>query len=122
MRLAGMIFLVLTGAVILFHLALIFGARLGHLTMGGRWTGALPLAGRVVSGVSILCLAVIGWVVAQRAGLVAQVLPTWTMWPVLAYLALGAFANAITPSAAERALWLPIILVMLAAALRVLRG
>ncbi len=122
MRLAGVTFLALTGVVILFHLALIFGARWGHLTMGGRWTGALPMLGRVVSGVSILCLGGIGWTVAQRAGIMAQVLPPWTMWLAVAYLGLGAIANAVTPSAAERMLWLPVILAMLAAALWVMRG
>lgn len=35
--------------VIAFHVAMICGAPWGHLTMGGRWPGALPPAARWLS-------------------------------------------------------------------------
>lgn len=114
-------YVALTGVVCVFHLALILGAPLGHLTMGGRWAGALPLEGRITSAVSIVILTGLAVVVLARAGVVALRLPDWAIWAVVAYLAVGVALHVATPSAAERALWLPQIAAMLACAVMVAR-
>ena len=118
---AAWIYVALTVIVCTFHLSLILGAPLGHLTMGGRWSGALPLEGRITSAVSIAILAGLAFVVLARAGLLAWRLPGWAIWVVVVYLAVGVVLHIVTPSAAERALWLPQIAVMLVCAVVVAR-
>jgi hypothetical protein len=118
---AAWIYAGLTVVVCLFHLSLILGAPLGHLTMGGRWSGALPLEGRITSAVSVLILTGLAVVVLARAGILRLTLPRWAIWTVVAYAAVGVVLHVITPSAAERALWLPQIAVMLACAVVVAR-
>lgn len=118
---AAWIYAALTAVVCLFHLALILGAPWGHLTMGGRWSGVLPVEGRVTSAVSIVILAGLAAVVLARAGIVRLRLPNWAIWAVVAYLVVGVGLHVMTPSAAERAVWLPQILVMLACAISVAR-
>ena len=113
---AAWLFLALTGLVIGYHLCLILGAPWGRLTAGGHWPGVLPLAGRALSVASIAILLLVARVVAEAAGLVRARLPGWSGRAALIWLSLGAVMNALTPSAAERALWLPVILVMLACA------
>lgn len=122
MRRAAWLHAALVAVVVLFHLAAISGAPVGHLTMGGRWPGALPPELRVGSALSALLLVLLAAIVLARAGIVRLRLPGWLIWAVVAVHALGAFVHVITPSAAERALWLPVILVMLACALVVARS
>ncbi len=101
--------------VIGFQIALIAGAPWGHITQGGRNSGALPTSGRVAAGVSILVLAFMGASVASAAGLPPH-WPAWTGWVTLGVQALSALANWITPSRPERRLWGPIVTLMLALA------
>lgn len=116
---AALIYCGLTGLVAGFHLCLTFGALWGHFTMGGRWPGKMSIRQRMVSALSILVLALLAWVVAGQAGMVAAPFPAWSIWGVLAYLALAIVMHIVTPSRAERRLWLPVILGMSAAALTV---
>lgn len=116
---AAAIYCVLTAVVAGFHLCLILGAPWGHLTMGGRWPGVLTIRLRMVSGLSILVLTALAWIVAAQGGLVATPFPAWAMRVVLAYLALAIVMHLATPSRAERRLWLPVILAMTLAALGV---
>lgn len=114
--LAAWVFAGVVAAVVLFHLAVIGGAPWGHLTMGGRWEGALPWPARVLSALSASLLAAMAAVVLAVAGVLAWRPPRGAMAAVLAVSALAVVANAATPSAAERALWLPPTIVMLLAA------
>ena len=118
---AAWIYAALTAVVCAFHLAVILGAPLGHLTMGGRWKGALPVEGRIGSALSMLLLATMAGVVMARAGLLRWRVPGWAIWGVVALLGVSVVMHVLTPSAAERALWLPQILVMLACAVSVAR-
>ena len=106
---ARMVFAVLAVCVAGFHLGVILGAPWGALTMGGRWPGVLPPAARVLSALS-------GGLVLGMAAVVWRGRPRAAMWAVAALAGLAVLANAATPSPAERALWLPVTLVMLAAA------
>ena len=121
-RRAALVFLALTALVMAFHLALILGAPWGRLTSGGRWPGVLPVQGRAVSLLSIAALVLVARAVAERAGLVWAWLPAWAFSVTLVWLTLGAVLNGVTPSAMERGVWLPVILVMLACALRIRRA
>ena len=118
-RAAARAFAGLAAGVVGFHLAVILGAPWGHLTMGGRWDRALPGPARILSGLSALLVAGMALAVLARAGVVGLRLPQGAMGAVLALAGLGVLANALTPSGAERALWLPVTLAMLAAALLV---
>lgn len=90
------------------------GAPWGHLTQGGGHAGSLPAPQRVVALVSAALLALAAFVVGRRAGLwgVGRGHGTKAIWVVVGYLALGVVLNAITPSAAERMLWLPVTIAM----------
>lgn len=122
-RIAALVYLALTGVVVAFHLAMLLGAPWGHLTMSGRWPGALPLEWRWLSLLSALILIGMAFVIAASAGLVRARMPPWAIYAVLLYLGLAVILHVLTPSPAERLLWLPQILVMLACATLVaLRG
>ncbi len=115
-RLAAWVFAALSAVVMLFHTAAILGAPVGHLTMGGRWPGVLPPAARLLSVLSLGVIGLTAMVVLARAGVIRRTLPRWNMRAVLAYLALAIPMHIATPSAAERKLWLPVILVLAASA------
>lgn len=117
MRLAASVFAALSVVVMLFHTAAIFGAPVGDLTMGGRWPGALPPAARLLSGLSLGVMGLTATVVLARAGVISRPLPGWAMRAVLGYLGLAILMHVATPSAAERNMWLPVILVLAASAL-----
>lgn len=122
MRLELAVFLALSFAIAAFQVALILGAPWGHLTLGGQVAGALPAAGRAFAVASLVVLALMAWAVAERAGAVRRILPRVAIWLVVGYLVLGVILHLMTPSPAERALWLPVIGVQLACALRIARG
>jgi hypothetical protein len=114
-RIAARIFGALTSVAVAFQIALALGAPWGEFTMGGAFPGRLPTQMRVAATVSALLLTAFGVIVAVRAGLW---LPSWRrhsrwmMWIVVAYSLIGVVLNAITPSARERALWLPVAITL----------
>jgi lysylphosphatidylglycerol synthetase-like protein (DUF2156 family) len=120
-RLFGIVVLL----IVAFQLALAAGAPWGSLAMGGAFPGQLPPPMRVAAVVQALVLLLFGAIVAARAGLV---LPGWRaasrklVWVVVAYSIVGVVLNTITPSAWERALWLPMTLVLGACAAMVARS
>jgi hypothetical protein len=104
--------------------ALVAGAPWGALTQGGRYTGALPLGARIVAALSAVLLAAFILVVRAHAGAIdPRPAPRFPrlIWVVVACCALGVAANAATPSAVERLVWLPVVTVMLLASLQVAR-
>jgi len=119
---AAHVFTLCAAGVIAFQVALVGGAPWGELTQGGGVSGALAAPARVVAAVSALLLLAMAFVVRARAGLLTAPRACRLarfVWLVVAYCALGVVANAATPSAAERRLWLPVVLVMLICSLRV---
>ena len=88
-RLAAWVFAALSAVVMLFHTAAIFGAPVGHLTMGARWPGVLPPAARLLSLLSLVVIGLTAMVVLARAGVIKRTLPSWNMRAVLAYLTLA---------------------------------
>jgi len=116
-RPAAWCFAALSLVVGLFHCAAIAGAPVGHLTMGGRWPGALPPAVRLLSALSMGTMLLMAWAVLARAGVVDRSMPRWSMRAVLGYLAVAVLMHIATPSPGERQLWLPVILGLTASAL-----
>jgi len=117
---AGWSFTVLVLLVVGFQVALVAGAPWGHLTQGGAHAGTLPPAGRAVAAASALILVAIGAVVLVSAGIAlphlqAAVRP-W-IWAAVAFSGLSVVANVATPALAERALWLPVAILLLIASL-----
>jgi hypothetical protein len=125
MRTAAWIYIVLSGVAIAFQLALVAGAPWGHLTMGGAYPGRLPANARAIAAGSAVLLAAFAATIAARASLA---FPRWSnasrrlVWIVVAYSFIGILANAATPSAPERMLWLPIIATMAVCAILVARA
>ena len=119
---AAWMYAALTLVVCVFQIGMILGAPLGHLTMGARWNGVLPLEGRIASAASMVLLTCLALVVLARAGIVKTALPSWAIWIVVGFTVVAVIQHLATPSATERALWLPQILVMLFCAVIVARG
>ncbi|HYW32090.1 MAG TPA: hypothetical protein VE869_11330 [Gemmatimonas sp.] len=112
---AARLYLTLTAFVIAFQIALAAGAPWGEFTMGGAYLGVLPPRMRVAAVGSALLLSALGAIVAARAGLGLSRLQRAArrgIWFVVAYTVVGVALNAATPSARERSLWLPVILLM----------
>lgn len=117
---AGRLFIGLSLFTIGFQVALVFGAPWGEWTMGGRARGVLNGVWRWVPVLSILILLAFIAIVAARSGLALPGLCEWSnslIWVVVVYSALGCVANAATPSARERRLWLPVVVLLLGSSL-----
>lgn len=110
--LAAIVFAGLCVVLAVFHHCIILGAPWGHLTMGGRWKGALPVPARGLSLVSALLLVGMAFAVLSLAGLTGRTPPAFVLPLLAAYMGLAILAHVFTPSAPERRLWLPVILVM----------
>ena len=114
---AAIAFAVVVGGVIAFQTALALGVPWGSYAMGGAFPGRFPTRMRVAAVVQAALLAITVAIVLSRAGLV---LPTWSeaaawlIWPVVALALVAVVLNAITPSAGERRIWVPVALMMLA--------
>ena len=113
------LFSVLPSAVVAFQLALVAGAPWGALTQGGRVSGVLPAGARFFALFSAALLLFFIFLVRARAAPAARY--RRAVWGVVAYCALGIVANAATPSAPERMLWLPVVFAMYVTSLHVAR-
>ncbi|RIH84475.1 hypothetical protein Mterra_01970 [Calidithermus terrae] len=114
---AAILFAVLALGVVAFQVALAAGAPWGEFTLGGRYRGALPHPVRPIPVVSAILLAAFAAVVLARAGIAfsgIMAASSYLVWVVVAYCTAGALANYITPSRRERAIWFPVVMVMLA--------
>jgi len=114
---AAIAFAMVVAGVIAFQAALALGVPWGSYAMGGAFPGRFPPRLRVAAVVQAALLAITVVIVLSRAGLV---LPTWSeaaawlIWPVVALALVAVVLNAITPSAGERRIWVPVALMMLA--------
>jgi hypothetical protein len=117
---AAVVFAVVTFGVIAFQLALAAGAPWGEYAMGGAFPGRYPPRLRAAAIGQALLLGVTAVIVLSAAGLVlpgvAQSFP-WLIWLVVAFSGMAVLLNAVSPSAPERRLWVPVTLVLLFASL-----
>ena len=114
-----------TAIAVLFQAGLVAGMPWGEFAWGGSFPGTLPPPMRAASvGSGLLLLVLIG-VILVRAGLVR---PAWqpasrkAAWLVVVFCGVSVVANAMTPSPRERAVWLPVTLLMLGTSIVVARS
>lgn len=98
--------------IVFFQCALIGGAPLGPWTQGGQHPGALPVSGRILALISVGVVVFQGLAVLSAAGFPGLNWPRWTGWLALGVSVMSAVLNGITPSARERAVWFPVMIVM----------
>ena len=103
----------LAGVAALFQVALIAGAPWGALTLGGRFPGVLPMRRRPVAALQAAVQIAMAKAVLVEAGLVALPLPGWCIWASLILTGGSVGLHLVTPSAAERRLWLPVLCLMM---------
>lgn len=124
-RIAAIVFAVITLGVVGFQIALALGAPWGEYAMGGAFPGQYPSELRVVAVIQAILLVGFAVVVLARAELI-QVRwlrrARWLIWVVVAFFVISLVLNLITPSAGERALWVPAISVLLICSLVVALG
>jgi hypothetical protein len=117
---AAILFAIVTFGAIVFQIALALGAPWGQYAMGGAFPGRLPTAMRVAALVQAVVLGLLAMVVLAHAGLVdipvVRDLP-WLIWVAVAFSAVSLVLNAISRSAGERRIWVPVALVMLGSSL-----
>lgn len=117
---AATIALVLFAVLVLFQAALAAGAPWGAAAYGGQVAGVLPGRLRASSAIAVLVWVALGLCVGRAGGI-----PVWApvpdgwlpvvVWVVVGLLVVASLLNAITRSRVERAIWLPVSLVLLAA-------
>lgn len=117
---AALVFAVAAIVVIAFQLALAFGAPWGRFAMGGAFPGRFPPPMRIAAAVQGILIGLLALCVLSAAGLVlpdvAVSLP-WLAWLAAAVSTLALVVNAISRSAGERRIWVPVTLVLLASSL-----
>jgi hypothetical protein len=112
----ALIYIIVSSVVIIFQIALVFGAPWGNLTLGGKWRGRLPGKARIIPLFSIVVLLFLIIIAAARTQIAFDQIYNSSkilIWIVVGYNILGTIMNAITPSRSERKLWLPVIVFML---------
>lgn len=112
-RIAALLFAV----VAVFQIAIVLGAPWGRATQGGVIDGSLPIANRVVALVSAALLITFALAILASAGIgPATRLPglvvTVAAWITTVYAVLGIVINAASPSSLERAIWVPVAVVL----------
>ena len=115
-KVAAIIYAIVTLGVVAFQIALAAGAPWGAYAMGGASPGQFPPAMRVSAIVQAVLLAGMAVVILARAGLILpgwSQMSHWLVWIVVAITALSLVLNLITPSAGERAIWLPTLSLLL---------
>lgn len=118
--LSALVFAVVAAGVIAFQFALALGAPWGAYAMGGAFPGRYPPPMRAVAIVQAVVIALVALAVLSAAGLVMPDLAVtfpWLIWVVVAFSALAIFLNAISRSAGERRIWVPVAVVLLLSSL-----
>ena len=116
MQVAGVIVVVLLGALGVFQLALALGAPWGRAAWGGQNEGVLPGRLRVSSGVAgvVIYPLMFLYVLVSSELIEADWLPgagSVAMWILVAFFGIGALANFASRSRIERA-WGPVSLII----------
>lgn len=122
---AAVVFALVAAGVVAFQLALASGAPWGAYAMGGAFPGRFPPALRVLAVVQGALIAALAAGVLSAGGVafpgVADALP-WIAWVAVAFSTLAVLLNAISRSAPERQIWVPVSLVLLVTSLLVAVG
>ncbi len=124
-KIAAIIYACLAAFVIIFQIALTFGAPWGEYAMGGFHHGTYDVKLKFVALFQIFIIAVMAVIVLLRAEILKGApieAAKRGMWLVLFLSFLSMVMNLITPSKKERMLWAPVAIVMFLCAATVARG
>ena len=119
---AALVFAFAAGGVVAFQLALALGAPWGRYAMGGAFPGRFPPPMRVAAVVQAILIALLAVAVLSAAGLVLPGLAAaapWLVWVAVVVSAMAVVMNAISRSAGERRIWVPVASVLLVSSLLV---
>jgi len=122
---AALVFAIVAVGVVGFQLALALGAPWGRYAMGGVFPGRLPPPMRVAAVVQAGLIALLAVAVLSAAGLVVPEVAVafpWLVWVAVVVSALAVVLNALSRSAGERRIWVPVALVLLVSSLFVALG
>jgi hypothetical protein len=117
---AALVFVVVAAGVIAFQLAMALGAPWGSYAMGGAFPGRFPAPMRIAAAVQAVVIGAIAVAVLSAAGLAIRDLAVavpWLIWVAVVVSALALVLNAISRSAGERRIWIPVAAVMLVSSL-----
>jgi hypothetical protein len=121
-NIAALVFAIAAIGVVAFQLALALGAPWGRYAMGGAIPGRFPPPLRVAAAVQAVVIALLAVAVLSAAGLalpeVAVTFP-WLVWVAVVVSALAVVLNAVSRSAGERRIWVPVAAVLLVSSLLV---
>lgn len=112
---SAIIFIALTGIVIIFQGCLAAGVPWGQASMGGKYPGKYPPKMRVIAVLNMLILAFVAAVVLSEANLMFPHLKKISgigIWVIVVFFGIGTIMNTITPSKVER-IWAPVALIQL---------
>lgn len=112
---SAIIFIALTGIVIIFQGCLAAGVPWGQASMGGKYPGKYPPKMRVIAVLNMLILAFVAAVVLSEANLMFPHLKKISgigIWVIVVFFGIGTIMNTITPSKIER-IWAPVALIQL---------
>jgi hypothetical protein len=117
---AGLVFAAVASGVVAFQLALALGAPWGAYAMGGAFPGRFPPPMRVAAAVQAVIIALLAVAVLSVAGIVlpgvAAEFP-WLAWVAVAVSSVAVVLNAISRSAGERRIWVPVAAMLLVSSL-----
>lgn len=117
---AAIVFTVVATGAIAFQIGLALGAPWGAYAMGGAVPGRFPPRLRVAAVGQAIVLALLIAIVLSSAGILTipliSDLPS-LIWLVVAFSALSLVLNAISRSAGERRIWVPVAALMLGSSL-----
>ena len=122
---AALVFAAVAGGVVAFQVALALGAPWGAYAMGGAYPGRFPPPLRVAAIVQGVLIGLLALIVLSAAGLVAPDLVaaySWLIWIPVAVSAVAVVLNAISRSAGERRIWVPVAAVLLVSSMVVALG
>jgi hypothetical protein len=117
---AALVFAAVAGGVITFQLGLALGAPWGAYAMGGAFPGRFPPPLRIAAVVQAVVIGLLAVIVLSGAGLVLPDLAVafpWLVWVPVVVSALAVVLNAISRSAGERRIWVPVAVVLLLSSL-----
>jgi len=119
---AALVFAIVAGGVIVFQVALALGAPWGRYAMGGVFPGRFPPRMRFAAIVQAGLIALLAVTVLSAAGVVlpdvAATFP-WLIWVAVLVSGVAVVLNAISRSAGERRIWVPVASVLLVTSLLV---
>ena len=124
-RIAAIVFAVINLGVVAFQIALALGTPWGEYAMGGAFPGQYPpvlRAGAVLQAILLVGFTVVVLACAELIQVRWLRMARWLIWVVVAFFVISLVLNLITPSAGERALWVPVVSLLLICSLVVALG